>query len=172
MHHLKILVIGPQGAGKTTMIQRVARDSISTDVQGTTVGLDFGLLQTSGLIVHLFGSPGLQHFNLVRKALSNGSDGVILVVDSTNPHSVKEAEQYLCELFPNQIPPVFVAANKQDLKGALTPSQIQRLLSQPIPVFPTIALEGLGLEELLLTFIQHLISIGKGRDIEALLHNA
>lgn len=170
MLHLKILVVGSQGTGKTTMIHRVTKHPFSVDVNGTTVGLDFGVLKTSGLQVHIFGCPGMRHFNLVRKALSVGSHGVVLVVDSTDAQSVIEGERYLKDIFGLNVPPFVVAANKQDQEGALSPQQIQRLLTLDAPVFPTSALRGDGLEEPLRVLIRLLLRFGKGRDIAALQH--
>lgn len=170
MLHLKILVVGSQGTGKTTMIHRVTKHPFSVDVNGTTVGLDFGVLRTSGLQVHVFGCPGMRHFNLVRKALSVGSHGVVLVVDSTDTQSVIEGERYLTEIFGANVPPFVVAANKQDQEGALSPQEIQRLLTFDVPVFPTSAISGNGLEAPLRALIQLLLRFGKGRDIAALQH--
>ncbi len=170
MLHLKILVVGPQGTGKTTIIHRVTKRPFSVEVNGKTVGLDFGVLRTRGLQVHLFGVPGMRHFNLVRKALSTGTHGVVLVVDSTDAQSIIEGERYLQEIFGANVPPFVVAANKQDKAGALSPHEIQQLLTTTAPVFPTSARRGDGLETLLRTLIQLLLRFGKGRDITALQH--
>ncbi len=172
MRHLKILVIGPQGVGKTTLIKRVTNHTVSTDVNGCTVCLDFGTLEYQNVKAHLFGSPGLQQFGLVRKALSGGTDGVILVVDSANPHTIIQGERYLREIFGSHPPPVAVAANKQDLPGAIHPKHIETLLNIRAPVFPTQAHRGLGLNQLLASFIRYLGDIGKGLNIATLLENA
>ncbi|MHA2406634.1 MAG: GTP-binding protein [Candidatus Hermodarchaeia archaeon] len=172
MRHLKILVIGPQGVGKTTLIKSVTNHTVSTDVNGSTVCLDFGTLEYRDFKAHLFGSPGLQQFGLVRKALSGGTDGVILVVDSSNPHTLIQGERYLHEIFGPSPPPVVIAANKQDLPGAFPPKQIETLMNIRAPVFPTQAHRGLGLDQLLYQFISYLGDIGKGLNIATLLENA
>lgn len=171
MRHFKILVIGPQGSGKTTIIRHVTKDTVTTDVKGSTVGLDFGIFRNQALIAHLFGSPGMAQFGLVRKALSSGSDGVILVVDSTNYYSIKEGEKYLRDTFGNRLPPVVVAANKQDQANALTPNQIQHLLTINAPVFPTQAHKGIGLDQLLTGFLNYLVRLGKGYKLDTLLEH-
>jgi len=170
LRHLKILVIGPQGSGKTSLIQRVAKGAISTDVNGTTVGLDFGILQSQDLTVYLFGTPGMKQFNLVRKVLSEGTDGVVLVVDSTNVQSIREAINYLTEIFGSDLPPVVVAANKQDEDGALSVQEVQRLLSLQAPVYPVSARKGDGLQQLLGALISYLLRAGKGRTIPSIRH--
>lgn len=169
MRHLKILVIGTQGTGKTTIIHRVTKNTVSTDVNGCTVCLDYGILEAKSITAHFFGSPGLPQFELVRKALSNGSDGVLLVVDSTQPSSIKNGEQYLRKIFGQHLPPIAVAANKQDKRNALSPKQIERLLTIAAPVYPTQATKGIGLEQLLTSFIRHLLQLGKGYNITTLL---
>jgi small GTP-binding protein len=166
MRHLKILLLGSHAVGKTTLIKKVSNHSISTDVNGSTVCLDFGTIEYNDIKAHLFGSPGLQHFNLVRKAISSGSDGVILVVDSTNPHTITQAEQYLSDLFGANPPPFVVAANKQDLPGAIHPKHIKTLLNAAAPVFPTQANRGIGLDQLILSFIRYLGDTGKGLNIQ------
>ncbi|MFW9831385.1 MAG: GTP-binding protein [Candidatus Thorarchaeota archaeon] len=172
MRHLKILVIGPQGVGKTTLIKHVTNHTISTDVNGCTVCLDFGTLEYRNFKAHLFGSPGLQQFGLVRKALSSGTDGVILVVDSANPHTIMQGERYLREIFGLNPPPIAVAANKQDKPGAIHPHQIATLMNIRAPVFPTQANRGIGLDQLLVQFINYLGELGKGLNITTLLENA
>jgi len=170
LRHLKILVIGPQGAGKTSLIQRVAKGAISTDVDGTTVGLDFGILQSQDLTVYLFGTPGMKRFNLVRKVLSEGTDGVVLVVDSTDIRSIREAIDYLTEIFGRDPPPVVVAANKQDEAGAIPAREVQRILSLPARVYPVSARRGDGLQQLLESFISDLLRAGKGRVMPCASH--
>ena len=172
MRHLKILVLGPQGCGKTTIIRQVTKNTVTTEVDGRTIGLDFGVVEKKGSVIHLFGSPGMQQLDIVRKALAPGSDGVVLVVDSTNAKSVIEGERYLREVFGSQPPPVVVAANKQDVAGALSPEQIRAMLSFPAVVYPTSASQGIGLEHLLAGFVGQLLEMGKGCDITTLLKNA
>ena len=172
MRHLKILVLGRHGVGKTTLIQCVSNHAVSTDVNGTTVCLDFGTIQYQNFKAHLFGSPGMAQFGLVRKALSNGSDGIILVVDSTDPNSIREGEAYVRQIYGGNPPPIAVAANKQDQPGALHPKQIQALLTLPAPVFPTQAHRGIGLDQLFISFIRHLGNIGAGLNLPSLLERA
>lgn len=114
----------------------------------------------------------MRQFNLVRKALSSGSDGVILVVDSTDPISIREGENYLRELFGVNPPPLVVAANKQDLPGAIHPKKIESILNVPAPVFPTQAHRGIGLDPLIINFIRYLGEMGKGLNLPTLLEKA
>ena len=73
----------------------------------------------------LFGTPGLQRFEVIRKILSKGADGVLFIVDSVNQASFEEAERLLNEVY-KLLPgvPIVLCANKQDILGAKTPQEV------------------------------------------------
>lgn len=96
----KILVVGPMGVGKTTLIGTVseikplATEAVMTkagahvDVGGqpkrtTTVALDFGRMTLSGeLVLYLFGTPGQQRFLPAWRDLAKGALGALALVDT------------------------------------------------------------------------------------------
>ena len=125
---MKIVVLGSFNSGKSSLIKKMSRgSSISLDKSGTTVSLDHATVKIYGITVHLFGTPGLERFEVIRKILSKGADGIIFVVDSVNPASFIEARALwkgLHEYLPEDIPTVIVA-NKQDLMSdALPPEEV------------------------------------------------
>lgn len=97
----KILVVGPLGVGKTTLIGTVSEieplfteaamtqagarvdtppDSTKTT---TTVALDFGRLTIDGdLVLYLFGTPGQQRFLPAWRDLAKGALGALALVDT------------------------------------------------------------------------------------------
>ena len=99
--------------------------------------------------IRVYGMPGLKHFSSVRKILSKRSDGVILVLDSTNPYHIAEFEQYYQEvrreIKPNT--PILVIANKQDLPNALSTKDIQKELGVSFPIISVSATSGNGVHE-------------------------
>lgn len=123
---MKIVLLGPYNSGKTTTVQNICgSNSISIDYGGTTVALDHCKTLIYGVEVFLFGTPGLQRFEVIRKILSKGADGVLFVVDSVNVASFDEAKTLLeevAEVLPNV--PIVVCANKQDIKGAKSPEEV------------------------------------------------
>lgn len=97
----KILVVGPLGVGKTTLIGAVSEiRPLSTEatmtqagaradrlpVTGkttTTVALDFGRITLGGeLVLYLFGTPGQQRFLPAWRDLARGALGALALVDS------------------------------------------------------------------------------------------
>ncbi|MFF3244428.1 ATP/GTP-binding protein [Streptomyces sp. NPDC002870] len=97
----KILVVGPLGVGKTTLIGTVseikplsteavmtqAGARVDTSVERTktttTVALDFGRMTIDGdLVLYLFGTPGQQRFLPAWRDLAKGSLGAMALVDT------------------------------------------------------------------------------------------
>ena len=125
---MKIVVLGPFNSGKSSLIKKMSRgSSISLDKSGTTVSLDHATVKIYGIMVHLFGTPGLERFEVIRKILSKGADGIIFVVDSINPASFNEARELwkgMREYLPRDIPAIIVA-NKQDIiSDAIPPEDV------------------------------------------------
>ncbi|MHA2223622.1 MAG: GTP-binding protein [Candidatus Hodarchaeales archaeon] len=127
---MKIVLLGPYNSGKTTTVQNICGGSaISIDYGGTTVALDHCRTQIYGVEVFLFGTPGLQRFEVIRKVLSKGADGILFVVDSVNVASFEEAENLLKEVY-EILPgvPIILCANKQDIIGAKSPSEVAKAI--------------------------------------------
>lgn len=144
----KILVTGPFGSGKTTLVSHVSdeqfsgRDVATTGALAqykgmTTVGLDFGIMHVDeDLDVHLFGTPGQARFNFMWKILSKGALGGVFLVDSTSERALAEAELMIKVWAELPGFPVVVGATKQDLPGAITLDALAaRLHLGDIPLF-------------------------------------
>ncbi|MEU5402153.1 ATP/GTP-binding protein [Streptomyces sp. NPDC005963] len=97
----KILIVGPTGVGKTTMIGTVSEiKPLSTEAvmtragalvdtlhspgkTTTTVALDFGRITVDGaLVLYLFGTPGQQRFLPAWRDLARGALGALALVDT------------------------------------------------------------------------------------------
>jgi signal recognition particle receptor subunit beta len=96
----KLLVVGPFGVGKTTLIGTVSEitplrteedmtvasvgiDSLDgvQDKTTTTVALDFGRLSLDDIALYVFGMPGQQRFWGVWHGLAEGAIGALVLVD-------------------------------------------------------------------------------------------
>ncbi len=105
----KIVVVGPVGAGKTTAVRTMTKSvMISTDETATdmaqrkklttTVALDYGLLIGTGAHkVHLYGAPGQQRFNFMWDIISLGTNAIVLLIDHSSAHPLKDLAFYLNE---------------------------------------------------------------------------
>ncbi|MFI8873056.1 GTP-binding protein [Streptomyces sp. NPDC055243] len=113
----KILVVGPLGVGKTTIIGTVSEikplsteavmtqagarvDTVVADGKTTTtVALDFGRMTIDGeLVLYLFGTPGQQRFLPAWRDLAKGSLGALALVDTRDLEASFDALGNLEEL--------------------------------------------------------------------------
>jgi len=117
---IKIVVFGAFGAGKTTLIQTIDPESkrVEANCAGgtTTVGLDFGRIQTEGRHIHIFGTPGQERFEFAREIIATGMDGAILLVDATTPPD--HFTRHLSDTLHEAKVPFIVFLNKCDGAGA------------------------------------------------------
>jgi hypothetical protein len=141
----KILVTGPFHAGKSSFVQKVSTRAVSIDRIGTTVALDHGYIDYGGVAVDLFGTPGQERFEFMLDILKRDTFGVILLIDSTDPASFSRALEMLHHVRKEAIPFV-IAANKQDVGGALNIEEIRKMMKLPadVPIVPTSAVIGTG----------------------------
>ncbi|MEV0185940.1 ATP/GTP-binding protein [Streptomyces sp. NPDC050625] len=99
---VKILVAGPFGVGKTTMIDALSETvplhteetmtqagAMVDDVAGirskhtTTVAIDFGRRTLPGdLVLYLFGTPGQRRFKPLWEDIAHGALGALVLVDT------------------------------------------------------------------------------------------
>lgn len=146
MYIPKVLVTGPFHAGKSSTIRALSQKPVSVDRMGTTISLDHGWVERKGMAVDLFGTPGQERFDWILDTLSKSIVGVFLVVDSTKPDTFKRAKEMLSKIKTKGIP-VVVLANKQDLKGAVKPSKIEKELG--FKTVGTVATKNKGLDDAL-----------------------
>lgn len=136
----KILVTGPFNAGKTSFIHSSSVRAVSVDRLGTTIALDHGHVKYKDFAVDLFGTPGQQRFDPILKLLGGEALGVIVVISATDPQGFPRASEMMKKAKVYGLPVVF-AANKANLKGALTPQQIKTRmnLKEDADVIPILA---------------------------------
>ncbi len=155
----KILVTGPFHSGKSSIVQAISTSSVSVDRMGTTIAMDHGYLDYMGFASDIYGTPGQEVFDPILEFLAEEAVAVILVVDSTKPDTFERARRML-QLTKGYALPLVVAANFSDLPEAMTPDEVRdHLKLQPdVPVVPTVAPRGAGVEELLEALFDLLMS--------------
>lgn len=92
----KVLVTGPMGAGKTTLIAAVSDtapvtteaenlDRAGYDKDTTTVALDYGeVALDGGDRLRLYGTPGQARFDFMWKVLGQGALGAVILIDNSS----------------------------------------------------------------------------------------
>jgi signal recognition particle receptor subunit beta len=104
---LKVLITGPDGAGKTSAIRELSDiEPVSTEQEAhdaarvarphTTVAMDYGLMRlTDTQVVHLYGAPGDKRFEFMWQILQRGAAGLVVLLDNRRSKPFAELEAYL-----------------------------------------------------------------------------
>ncbi|MFX0041254.1 MAG: ADP-ribosylation factor-like protein [Promethearchaeota archaeon] len=123
----KISLVGFSGVGKTTITKLIRAEEIPVQHIPTITG-DIATVKIGKLHFHLWDFAGQEQFSYLWNNFIKGSDAVILVTDSTLENVDKS--KFFLELIKEQAPYAHTAiiGNKQDLKGALSPVQIESFL--------------------------------------------
>lgn len=157
----KLVVTGPDDAGKTTFVQAVSSVFETTDRNGTTVAMDRGRYESEGLKVEVWGTPGQARFDALLENLLSNATGVILLVDSSAPASFDRARELLGRILQHGLQLV-VVANKQDRTAAITATALRDVLAVPprIPVIGCRANDAGDAREALGRVLSSLIHVG------------
>lgn len=106
----KLVLAGPVGAGKTTLIRSITdREPLSTEMplsEGassekttTTVALDFSnLVLEGGTPLLVYGMPGQDRFAFMRPILLRGAFGVAVVINGADADAARQCEYWLGEI--------------------------------------------------------------------------
>jgi small GTP-binding protein len=140
MSPLKVIVSGPVGAGKTTLIQTLSEipvvetEELASEQIGkqtTTVGLDFGLLRLDGVPIHLFGTPGQERFSFVWDVLLEGALGLVLLISGARPQDFPRARKILEYLTSRHPVPFVVGVTHQDIPKVWQPEEVAHYFQLP-----------------------------------------
>ena len=169
---LKILVTGAFNAGKTAFIRSISEiDPVSTErkltssdrmgKEETTVAMDFGRITIDeDLVLYIFGTPGQERFDFMWELLSEGILGYVVMVDSADVESLVHTKKMLGFFEPVDVPFV-VAANKQDMQGALNVTEIRKKLNltDGVQVLPCVASQRESVKQVLLTLLFEVLEL-------------
>ncbi|WAZ26081.1 ATP/GTP-binding protein [Streptomyces cinnabarinus] len=173
---VKILVAGPFGVGKTTLIDSVSEirplhteERLSEasapvdDLAGirekatTTVAIDFGRISLNGgIVLYLFGTPGQERFRSLWDDIAYGALGALVLVDSRRI----DASFDVLGLVEESGLPYAVAFNAfPDAPGHYTEEQLRAALDlEPgTPMVTCDARDTNSSVDALLALVQHLI---------------
>jgi signal recognition particle receptor subunit beta len=173
--NFKLVYYGPGVSGKTANLQYIHRSLPDTNkgnmislATGDDRTLFFDFLPVSALTVRgfvtkfqLYTVPGQTYYNMTRKLVLRGVDGVVFVADSQwerlreNVESLRNLEEnlkeYDCDL--ERIPYV-IQYNKRDLTNVAPLEYLEYLLNRRtkrVPSFEAVAIDGKGVFDTLNT---------------------
>ncbi|XP_053144568.1 ras-related protein Rab-7a-like isoform X2 [Hemicordylus capensis] len=124
--HLKILLIGNSGVGKSALMNQYVNNRFSSRYRAT-IGADFLSKEVHidgrTMTVQIWDTAGTERFQALGTALYRGSDCCLLVFDVTSSNSFEALEKWHRQLQWQIEPgeeatfPVAVIGNKTDLKN-------------------------------------------------------
>jgi small GTP-binding protein len=134
----KIVILGSYNSGKTTTLENICEKMTRVEYNGTTISLDYGNIEVNGKKVHIFTTPGQERFKFMREILSQGLDGAIVVIDSSQGLTSTD-KNIINRLNSNNVPYV-IFANKQDIGT----EDVDYDGITDVPIIPTVARDGEG----------------------------
>lgn len=167
MKTVKVVVTGAVNSGKTQFIRTISEiEVVSTErrttdqtrllKEETTVALDFGRITIANdLVLHLFGTPGQRRFDFMWEILSEGTLGLVVLVDSTRPETFRETMR-IVEFFTSyRESPYVIVANKQDRENAWSPEELRLALrvDGDVKVLPCVATNRESVKQVLLELL-------------------
>ncbi|XP_065912598.1 ADP-ribosylation factor-like protein 1 [Dysidea avara] len=150
----RILILGLDGAGKTTILYRLQVGEVVTTIP--TIGFNVETVTYKNLKFQVWDLGGQTSIRPYWRCYYSNTDAIIYVVDSADRDRLAISKSELVSMLEEEElrkAMLMVFANKQDLEGAMTPSEISNALglsalkNRTWSIFKTSALKGEGLEE-------------------------
>ncbi|KAH6581492.1 hypothetical protein BASA50_002520 [Batrachochytrium salamandrivorans] len=122
---IRILLLGLDNAGKTSLLKRLASEDIS-EIKPTQ-GFNIKTVQQDGIKMNVWDIGGQKTIRPYWRNYFESTDVLIYVVDSSDRRRLEETGNELAGLLTEeklQCVPVLIFANKQDLMTALSGEEI------------------------------------------------
>ncbi|MBN3281722.1 ARL3 protein, partial [Polyodon spathula] len=122
---LRIVLLGLDNAGKTTLLKKLASEDVSTITP--TQGFNIKSVAANGMKLNVWDIGGQRKIRTFWKKYLENTDLLIYVIDSADKKRFEETGQELSDLTEDdnlKAVPVLIFANKQDLVTAAPASEI------------------------------------------------
>uniref|UniRef100_A0A3B4DBC8 ADP-ribosylation factor-like protein 3 n=1 Tax=Pygocentrus nattereri TaxID=42514 RepID=A0A3B4DBC8_PYGNA len=127
---VRILLLGLDNAGKTTLLKQLAAEDITHITP--TQGFNIKSVQSQGFKLNVWDIGGQRKIRPYWRNYFENTDLLIYVIDSTDKKRFEETGQELAELLEEEklsMVPLLIFANKQDLMTAASASELAEGLS-------------------------------------------
>ena len=150
----RILMVGLDAAGKTTILYKLHIGEVLSTVP--TIGFNVEKVQYKNVLFTVWDVGGQEKLRPLWRHYFNNTDGLIYVVDSLDRERVNKAANEFKQILDDPLmrnSAILVFANKQDLKGSLTPAEVceslglMDLKGRQWHVQASVAIRGEGLYE-------------------------
>jgi len=151
---LRILILGLDGAGKTTILYRLQIGEVVTTIP--TIGFNVETVRYGNIKFQVWDLGGQTSIRPYWRCYYSNTDAIIYVVDSTDKERMGISKSELVAMLEEEelkSAVLLVMANKQDMENALSPTQVSNelglsaLRNRKYQIFKTSALKGDGIEE-------------------------
>lgn len=150
----RILILGLDGAGKTTILYKLQVGEVVTTIP--TIGFNVETVQYKNLKFQVWDLGGQTSIRPYWRCYYSNTDAIIYVVDSMDRERMGISKQELFSMLEEdelKKAVLVIFANKQDIEGAMTPSEVANALgltsitTHKYQIFKTSAIKGTGLDE-------------------------
>ncbi|XP_018957616.1 ADP-ribosylation factor-like protein 3 isoform X2 [Cyprinus carpio] len=127
---VRILLLGLDNAGKTTILKQLASEDISHITP--TQGFNIKSVQSQGFKLNVWDIGGQRKIRPYWRNYFENTDLLIYVIDSSDRKRFDETAQELAELLDEEklnMVPLLIFANKQDMTMAATAAEIAESLN-------------------------------------------
>ncbi|XP_031566427.1 ADP-ribosylation factor-like protein 1 [Actinia tenebrosa] len=151
---LRILILGLDGAGKTTILYRLQVGEVVTTIP--TIGFNVETVTYKNLKFQVWDLGGQTSIRPYWRCYYSNTDAIIYVVDSVDRERIGISKQELVSMLEEdelKKAILVVFANKQDMEGALSSTEVSNALglsalkNRTWAIFKTSAVKGEGLDE-------------------------
>lgn len=150
----RILILGLDGAGKTTILYRLQVGEVVTTIP--TIGFNVETVTYKNLKFQVWDLGGQTSIRPYWRCYYSNTDAIIYVVDSVDRERIGISKQELISMLEEEELKkslLLVFANKQDCDQAMSPAEVAQelglaaLRDRKWQIFKTSALKNIGLDE-------------------------
>uniref|UniRef100_A0A7N0V921 ADP-ribosylation factor n=1 Tax=Kalanchoe fedtschenkoi TaxID=63787 RepID=A0A7N0V921_KALFE len=151
---MRVVMLGLDAAGKTTILYKLQIGEVLSTVP--TIGFNMEKVQYKNVVFIVWDVGGQEKLRPLWRHYFNNTDGLIYVVDSLDRERIGKAKAEFQTIINDPFmlnSVILVFANKQDMKGAMTPREVceglglLELKNRKWHIQGTCALKGDGLYE-------------------------